>query len=143
MLTLARPDPTEEEVAFKKGEHCQPFWSGLGSGCSRAPLPPCLCPCTAARRPQPKAKLVPPASLPPAPMVTGKRQDNRAATRPGSLHKKGFRFFADDEDMYGLENILQVCQMCSRLCLQLLRCRGLLRAAPVQHSTAGRMCGIL
>lgn len=69
-------------------------------------------------------------------MVTGKRQDNRAATRPGSLHKKGFRFFADDEDMYGLENILQVR-------LQLLCCRGLLRTATVQRSTAGRMCGIL
>lgn len=70
MLTLARPDPTEEEVAFKKGEHCQPLpkiWSGLGTGCkagdpccragvqapqfttrirnpSWAPLPPCRLP---------------------------------------------------------------------------------------------------
>ncbi|KAI7845861.1 hypothetical protein COHA_000595 [Chlorella ohadii] len=55
MLTLARPEPTQEEVSYKKG----------------------------------------------------KRQDNRAASRPGSMHKKGFRFFADDEDMYGLEDILQ------------------------------------
>ncbi len=45
--------------------------------------------------------------LPPLPPFPGKRQDNRAASRPGSMHKKGFRFFADDEDMYGLEDILQ------------------------------------
>ena len=37
----------------------------------------------------------------------GVRQDNRQASRQGSMHKKGFRFFAEDEDMYGLEDILQ------------------------------------
>ena len=31
-----------------------------------------------------------------------------AAARPGSLHLKGFRFFADDEDTFQLEDILQV-----------------------------------
>ncbi|KAL4442949.1 hypothetical protein ABPG77_008440 [Micractinium sp. CCAP 211/92] len=55
VVTMARPDPTEEEVTYKKG----------------------------------------------------KRQDNRAASRPGSLVDKGWRFFADDEDMYGLEDTLQ------------------------------------
>lgn len=44
----------------------------------------------------------------PAPPVAGKRQDNRAAARPRSMHQKGWRFFADDEDLYGLEDILQV-----------------------------------
>lgn len=37
----------------------------------------------------------------------GQRQDNRAASRPGSMHKRGFRFFADDEDEFDLEDILQ------------------------------------
>ncbi|PSC71468.1 heat shock [Micractinium conductrix] len=37
----------------------------------------------------------------------GKRQDNRVAQRPESMHRKGFRFFADDEDTYSLEDILQ------------------------------------
>jgi hypothetical protein len=60
MLTvvLARPPPTEEEVAYKRG----------------------------------------------------RRQDNRAAQRPGSMQLKGFRFFADDEDEYGLEDVL--CALC-------------------------------
>ena len=40
----------------------------------------------------------------------GKRQDNRAAKRPGSLHDKGWRFFEDDEDEYGLEDLLQASQ---------------------------------
>lgn len=65
------------------------------------------CPTTAAllpRRPTYPAPARPPASCPPA----GKRQDNRAAPRPGSLHQKGWRFFADDEDEFGLEEVLQV-----------------------------------
>ncbi|DBA99584.1 hypothetical protein WJX82_005130 [Trebouxia sp. C0006] len=37
----------------------------------------------------------------------GKRQDNRTQQRSGSMHLKGYRFFADDEDTFGLENILQ------------------------------------
>ena len=37
----------------------------------------------------------------------GKRQDNRAELRPGSLDRRGFRFFADDEDEFGLEDMLQ------------------------------------
>ena len=54
-VTLARPEPTEEEIQWKKGE----------------------------------------------------RQDNIAAKRAGTLNDKGYRFFADDEDMYNLEEILQ------------------------------------
>lgn len=38
----------------------------------------------------------------------GRRQDNRAKERPGALHLQGYRFFADDEDMFELEDILQV-----------------------------------
>eukprot|EP00887_Chlorella_sp_A99_P002814 scaffold6.g2814.t1 len=37
----------------------------------------------------------------------GRRQDNRAAERRGSLHRKGWRFFADDEDDFDLEDLLQ------------------------------------
>jgi hypothetical protein len=38
----------------------------------------------------------------------GRRQDNRAAPRGGGLgNKEGFRFFADDEDEFGLEDLLQ------------------------------------
>lgn len=37
----------------------------------------------------------------------GRRQDNREAMRPGSMTERGFRFFADDEDEHGLEEILQ------------------------------------
>jgi len=37
----------------------------------------------------------------------GKRQDNRVALRPGSMRDRGFRFFADDEDSFGLEEVLQ------------------------------------
>lgn len=47
---------------------------------------------------------------------SGKRQDNRAASRPGSMHQKGYRFFADDEDVYGLEDMLQARGACSLLC---------------------------
>ncbi|KAK9810351.1 hypothetical protein WJX72_009272 [[Myrmecia] bisecta] len=37
----------------------------------------------------------------------GKRMDHRAKERPGSLTHKGYRFFADDEDELGLEDVLQ------------------------------------
>ncbi|KAK9831834.1 hypothetical protein WJX81_000048 [Elliptochloris bilobata] len=37
----------------------------------------------------------------------GKRQDNRAAQRPGGGMRTGVRFFADDEDDFGLEDLLQ------------------------------------
>ena len=54
-VALARPEPTEEEVTWKKG----------------------------------------------------RRQDNTAAARPGSLQRRGWRFFADDEDEFELEAVLQ------------------------------------
>ncbi len=38
----------------------------------------------------------------------GVRQDNRSAERTGSMQKRGYRFLTDDEDEYGLEDILQV-----------------------------------
>ena len=38
----------------------------------------------------------------------GVREDNRVASRPGGRYLKGYRFFQDDEDMYQLEDILQV-----------------------------------
>ena len=37
----------------------------------------------------------------------GRRQDNRAAERPGGALRAGWRFFADDEDEFGLEDLLQ------------------------------------
>lgn len=37
----------------------------------------------------------------------GVRQDNLAVEREGSRQKRGYRFFADDEDMYALEDLLQ------------------------------------
>jgi HSP20 family molecular chaperone IbpA len=36
----------------------------------------------------------------------GVRQDNRAAQRPGSMTMKGWRLFVEDEDEFGLENVL-------------------------------------
>lgn len=41
-------------------------------------------------------------------LCAGRRQDNRAAERPGSGMRAGARFFADDEDEFGLEDLLQV-----------------------------------
>jgi hypothetical protein len=37
----------------------------------------------------------------------GVRQDNRQGKRPEGMNKKGYRFFIDDEDEYGLEDYLQ------------------------------------
>ena len=37
----------------------------------------------------------------------GVRQDNRRQDRPGSMMQKGMRFFREDEDEFGLEDILQ------------------------------------
>lgn len=37
----------------------------------------------------------------------GKRQDNKEAKRPEKMQLKGYRFFQDDEDLYGLEDMLQ------------------------------------
>ena len=39
--------------------------------------------------------------------TTGIRQDHRTASRPGG--GKGWRFFVEDEDEFGLEGLLQVC----------------------------------
>ena len=36
----------------------------------------------------------------------GVRQDNRSAQRQGSMHLKGYRLFVEDEDEFGLEDIL-------------------------------------
>lgn len=49
-----------------------------------------------------KQSISPDLSPPP-----GKRQDHRAKERPGGGQLKGWRFFADDEDEFGLEDILQ------------------------------------
>ena len=38
--------------------------------------------------------------------AAGIRQDNRVAER-GDRHKRGYRFFEDDEDEYRLEDLLQ------------------------------------
>lgn len=96
VLTLARPEPTEEEVTWKKGGG---GWWGLGRGGqqqhgSGGAWEPA----------RPTGRRSCPALAAPA----GKRQDNRVVPRPGSLHQKGWRFFADDEDLHGLEDILQV-----------------------------------
>lgn len=40
--------------------------------------------------------------------IPGKRQDNSSRERRGMHNVKGVRFFADDEDEFGLEDILQV-----------------------------------
>lgn len=45
-------------------------------------------------------------------LCAGRRQDNRAAERPGSGMRAGARFFADDEDEFGLEDLLQVRPLC-------------------------------
>lgn len=42
-----------------------------------------------------------------ASLCAGRRQDNRAAQRPGGGRRTGMRFFADDEDEFGLEDLLQ------------------------------------
>lgn len=39
--------------------------------------------------------------------LPGKRQNNMTQPRSDSMQLKGFRFFADDEDHFGLEDILQ------------------------------------
>ena len=41
-------------------------------------------------------------------MSAGKRQDNTVQERRGRPHEKGVRFFQDDEDDFGLEDVLQV-----------------------------------
>ena len=46
-------------------------------------------------------------NLPYALRHAGKRQNHLAKERPGSMQQKGWRFFADDEDEFGLEDILQ------------------------------------
>ena len=61
----------------------------------------------------------------------GKRQDNRATKRPGSLDKKGFRYFADDEDEFELEQMLQA------LCFREAGCTWV-PSKPWEHGTAGR-----
>ena len=40
-------------------------------------------------------------------IFTGKRQNNTNQQRSDYNHSKGYRFFADDEDQFGLEDILQ------------------------------------
>ena len=40
-------------------------------------------------------------------MSAGQRQDNRRKEHPSRRPLCGFRFFADDEDDFGLEDILQ------------------------------------
>ena len=40
-------------------------------------------------------------------MGAGNRQDNRTQQRSGSMRLMGYQFFADDEDTFGLEDILQ------------------------------------
>ena len=40
-------------------------------------------------------------------VFSGKRQNNTTQQRSDSNHLKGYRFFADDEDQFGLEDILQ------------------------------------
>ncbi len=40
--------------------------------------------------------------------------DNRARERPGGMHQKGVRFFVEDEDEFGLEDMLQA--LCFRDC---------------------------
>ena len=37
----------------------------------------------------------------------GERQDNLNAKRPDSLSRAGYRYFVDDEDEFGLEDVLQ------------------------------------
>ena len=47
----------------------------------------------------------------------GQRQDNLNAKQPHSQDKRGFRFFQDDEDEFGLEDILQaICFLQVALC---------------------------
>lgn len=40
-------------------------------------------------------------------ILSGKRQNNTNQQRADSYQLKGYRFFADDEDQFGLEDILQ------------------------------------
>ena len=37
----------------------------------------------------------------------GQRQDHRSQQRSESMHRKGYRLFSDDEDVFGLEDVLQ------------------------------------
>ena len=84
LINLVKPPLTDDEVTWKKGEiawelirlHLHVYAALLFFSLTRAEH------------------------------LTGKRQDNRNATRSGSM-MKGFRFFEDDEDEYGLEDILQ------------------------------------
>lgn len=48
-------------------------------------------------------------------LFAGRRMDNRAQERPGGLHQKGVRFFVEDEDEFGLDDMLQArsCQNCN------------------------------
>lgn len=50
-------------------------------------------------------------------LLAGKRQDNTVKLRRGNLNQKGARFFEDDEDDFGLEDILQVQMRHLQACL--------------------------
>jgi hypothetical protein len=43
----------------------------------------------------------------------GVRADNRAAEHPGAPGRKGYRFFEDDADAFGLEDVLQALCFCA------------------------------
>ena len=47
-----------------------------------------------------------PACLSPPAAPAGQRQDNRVRERAGEPGRRGYRFFADDEDSFGLEDLL-------------------------------------
>jgi hypothetical protein len=49
----------------------------------------------------------PPLTLDEIRYRSGVRADNRAADHPGAPGRKGFRFFEDDADAFGLEDVLQ------------------------------------
>lgn len=80
-VSFIKPPMSEEDITYKKGSRGR--WQ-----------PP----------PSRKNRLTPLLPLP----APGIRSDNRSREREGDMRKKGYRFFQDDEDVFALEDVLQV-----------------------------------
>ena len=64
--------------------------------------------------------------------LAGQRQDHRSQPRPESMQRKGYRFFTDDEDSFGLEDMLQAA-------LFLHEKRTFVPAKPWEHSSSNKI----
>lgn len=114
MITLVRPSPTESENTWKKGDQATAPYPARRSKslCHQQRADPQhWCSLRGSTLSSSVARFHVHAFLPFPHQsymhAPGKRQNNQTKERPGSLLRKGFRFFADDEDEFDLEDLLQ------------------------------------